>query len=365
MEMEIDGDVEISRIERVRKYLALDINFSKELQDITALASGICQTPISLVTLLDENVNWIKASTGVDLTSSPRETSFCQYAIKKDELFIVEDASLDHRFDSNPLVHEQPGVRFYAGAPLVTNDGFRLGTLCVFDIVPNTLNELQKKTLQVLSRQVIFMLEAELGKVKLKEQLDEIIQKNDSLRAIAQMQSHDIRMPLTSIMGLMSLIDQGIMKLDIEWLGMLRDAATVLDSKIHSIVNESMGNKDIKLIRFNKMVEEIEDYAIILLSKDGTVENWNNGAKKIKGYNTEEIVGGNFSLFYSDEQKLNGLPQQLLEKAGREGISRDEGLRVRKDGSTFLARIVITAIHDEEGEVIGFTKVTRDISEKL
>lgn len=360
----MDSHNEINRIQRVKEYLALDINFSKELQDITSLASEICQTPISLVTLLDENVNWIKAATGVDLTFSPRETSFCQYAIKNDDLFIVKDASLDDLFKNNPLVHEQPGVRFYAGAPLITSDGFRLGALCVFDVVPNNLNELQKKTLQVLSRQVIFMLEAELGKVKLKEQLDEIKQKNDSLRAITQLQSHDIRQPLTSIMGLLSLTDDKILRLDKEWLEMVRDAAKILDSKIHSIVNESMGNEDIKLMKFNKMVEEIEDYAILLLSSDGTVENWNKGAKKIKGYDTEEIIGRNFSVFYTAEQKESGLPQKLLQKARGEGVSRDEGMRVRKDGSTFLARIVITAIHDEKGEVLGFTKVTRDISEK-
>lgn len=359
----MDRDIETKRVERVKEYLSLNINFSQELQDITSIASEICQKPISLITLLDDNINWIKAAAGIDLEFSPRDTSFCQYAIRNDELLIINDASKDELFDKNPLVHEQPGVRFYAGAPLITSDGFRLGTLCLFDLKPNDLNELQKKTLQLLSRQAIFILESEMAKIKLKEQLEEITKKNDSLRAIAQLQSHDIRQPLTSIMGLLNLTDDEVLDMSKEWLDMVREAANVLDGKIHSIVNESMGNQDIKLMKFNKMVEEIEDYAILLLDSKGIVENWNKGAKKIKGYKAEEIVGRSFSNFYNSEQQETQLPQKLLDEARRTGIARDEGLRVRKDGSTFLARVVITAIHDEEGDIIGFTKVTRDISE--
>ena len=111
-----------------------------------------------------------------------------------------------------------------------------------------------------------------------------------------------------------------------------------------------------------RMIDEIEDYAILLLDADGIIENWNKGAKRIKGYKTSEIVGQNFSVFYPEDQQKAGLPQVLLTKARDTGIARDEGLRVRKDGTTFMARVIITAIHNEEGDVIGFTKVTRDIS---
>lgn len=355
---------ERERIEKVKEYLNLELNLKDELQDITSLASEICEKPISLITLLDENINWIRASTGVDLSFSPRETSFCQYVMNSDDTLVIEDTNKDARLKDNPLVHDNPGIRFYAGTPLVTTDGFRLGTLCVLDMQPSTLTRVQKRTLEVLSRQVVFLLEAELSKVKIKEKLDELEQKNESLRTIAQIQSHDIRQPLASIMGLLNLAEEDIVKLDKEWLSLARSAAEVLDSKIRSVVNESLGNHDIKLMRFNKMVEEIEDYAILLLNANGIIENWNRGAEGIKGYKTREIVGRNFSVFYTEEQLKEKLPQKLLETARRDGISRDIGLRVKKDGTTFKARVVITAIHNEKGEVIGFTKVTRDISKE-
>ena len=202
-----------------------------------------------------------------------------------------------------------------------------------------------------------------LAQKELKKHSEELAKKNESLRAIAQMQSHDIRQPLTSLMGLLDLADQGALVPDREWFILAKDAAQILDDKIHAIVNESMGDKDIKLFMFNKMVEEIEDYAILLINKNGMVENWNKGAEIIKGYRSSEIVGRHFSLFYTKAQQKAGLPQEMLNVAVKEGVSRNEGPRVRKDGSQFLARVVITTIHNRAGEVLGFTKVTRKLAD--
>lgn len=355
---------EARRLKEVERFL--DLNFDKysEFKEITELASEICQKPISLITLLDKDTNWIKVSSGVDMKEAPRETSFCQYGVQQDELLLIPDATKDDRFDGNPLVYEMPGVRFYAGAPLILSNGYRVGTLCLFDLQPGDLNELQRKTLTVLSRQVTFLMELELGQRQLLSHVREIEEKNESLRAIAQLQSHDIRQPLTSILGLMNLVKEGQQQPDDSWMLMMNEAAEMLDNKIHAIVNETMGNKDLKLLRFNKMTEEIEDYAILLLDDKGNVENWNKGAEKIKGYTTEEIVGKNFSLFYTQVAREKRVPQSLLAKAVKEGVARDEGWRMRKDGSTFWARVVITAIHNEKNEIIGFTKITRDLTSK-
>lgn len=111
------------------------------------------------------------------------------------------------------------------------------------------------------------------------------------------------------------------------------------------------------------MIEEIEGYAIILLDKDGYVETWNKGAEKIKGYTAEEITGKHFSTFYTEADRKNNRPQHLLQTATVHGSANDEGWRVRKDGSTFWANILITAIHDPENNIIGYTKVTRDLTE--
>ncbi|MDF2438635.1 MAG: sensor histidine kinase [Bacteroidota bacterium] len=115
---------------------------------------------------------------------------------------------------------------------------------------------------------------------------------------------------------------------------------------------------------YQKMIEEIEDYAIILMDEKGIIRNWNKGAQKIKGYTEAEIIGKHFSIFYLPEDLASGLPQKLMEQARRTGRAVQEGWRKRKDGTKFWGSITITAIHDEEHNVIGYSKVTRDLTEK-
>ena len=112
-----------------------------------------------------------------------------------------------------------------------------------------------------------------------------------------------------------------------------------------------------------QMVHEIQDYAIILMDLDGTILTWNKGAQSIKGYKEEEIVGQNFRIFYLPRDREEGLPEKLIALATKEGRARHIGRRVRRDGTTFWGSILITALHDEEGEVIGFTKLTKELGE--
>ncbi|PWU02859.1 MAG: hypothetical protein C5B52_04435 [Bacteroidetes bacterium] len=116
--------------------------------------------------------------------------------------------------------------------------------------------------------------------------------------------------------------------------------------------------------RFHKMTEAVEDYAILLLSKDGIVENWNKGAEKIKGYSPDEIIGKSFRVFYPKEDQQSGLPEKLIEIARKEGKAFHEGWRIRKNGESFWGNTVITALHDNNGELFGFSKVTRDLTSK-
>ena len=110
-----------------------------------------------------------------------------------------------------------------------------------------------------------------------------------------------------------------------------------------------------------KMIAEIQDYAIILLDVDGTVLSWNNGAEKIKGYQEKEIIGQNFRIFYLPSDRQAGLPKQLIDLAIKEGRARHIGRRVRKDGTVFWGSILITALHADDGSVIGFTKLTKEL----
>jgi PAS domain S-box-containing protein len=116
--------------------------------------------------------------------------------------------------------------------------------------------------------------------------------------------------------------------------------------------------------RYQRMISEVQDYAIILLDPSGNVQNWNNGARLIKGYSAKEIIGKSFKTFYSNEDQLSGLPDQLLKEALRTGRVAHEGWRVRKDGTRFWGSVVITALHNLQGDLIGFSKVTRDLTER-
>ena len=113
-----------------------------------------------------------------------------------------------------------------------------------------------------------------------------------------------------------------------------------------------------------KMIKEIQDYAIILLDLDGTILTWNKGAEKIKGYKEEEILGQNFRLFYMPQDRQAGLPEQLIAQAIKEGRARHIGRRLKKGGLIFWGSILITALHDDAGNVIGFTKLTSEVDEK-
>jgi len=231
--------MENERLEAVHSFLELDYDKSTEFQEIVDLAAELCQKPVAMITLLDKEVNWTKVTSGMEVKIMPRETSFCQYTITKDELFIVNDATKDHRFDNNALVHDEPNVRFYAGAPLIIKNGLRLGSLCLFDGKPNKISSLQQKTLTVLSRQVVFLMELELSYQLLRKYVEKIETSYESLRKIAHIQSHDIRQPLTSIMGLINTIKEDDYVIDKERLLMIEEAAQALDDKIHEIVFET------------------------------------------------------------------------------------------------------------------------------
>ena len=117
--------------------------------------------------------------------------------------------------------------------------------------------------------------------------------------------------------------------------------------------------------RYSVLVDGVTDYAIYMVDPNGIVTNWNRGAQRIKGYRTEEIVGQHFSCFYTEEDRAANVPQQSLEIAAREGRYEAEAWRVRKDGSRFLANVVIDALKDDSGQLIGFAKITRDVTERV
>ncbi len=155
----VPGD-EPERLEALRRYGAFGLLRSTVFDDIARLASFICHTPMSMISLLDSNRQWFLAKSGIDSCETSREASFCAHALVGTEMLVVEDTHLDARFSRNALVTQDPFIRFYAGAPLLTTDGYALGTLCVVDYVPRTLVPEQREALRSLSRLVMTQLES-------------------------------------------------------------------------------------------------------------------------------------------------------------------------------------------------------------
>ncbi|HEY5370750.1 MAG TPA: GAF domain-containing sensor histidine kinase [Hanamia sp.] len=192
---------EAKRISELEEYNILDTLTEKEYEDITYIASVICDVPIALISFVDKDRQWYKSHLGVLDSETPREYSFCSQAIKSnDAIMIVEDSREDKRFQNNPLVTGNPNIVFYAGVPLVNHAGFGLGTVCVIDRKKRTLTEHQVKALKVLSGQVMNLLE--LRKVNYQlEQLKRVLEaQNKELEEFAMIVSHDIKSPLTTVL---------------------------------------------------------------------------------------------------------------------------------------------------------------------
>ncbi len=181
---------EEARLMALEKYAILDTDPEAAFDDLTLLASFVCKTPIALITLIDENRQWVKSRIGLSILETSRDVAFCSRAILQQEIFEVPNALEDERFRNNPLVVSEPHIRFYAGMPLITEDGYALGALCVIDQKPRELAPDQRDALKALSRLVLAQLEFRRNLILLKEAL------NDRTKT-----EHERELELTKLQG--------------------------------------------------------------------------------------------------------------------------------------------------------------------
>ena len=190
---------ETQRLETLKLYEVLDTEAEQCFDDITQLAAVICGTPISLVSLVDDDRQWFKSKVGLDASETSRDIAFCAHTILNEQIFEIEDTEQDARFVDNPLVTGEPKIRFYAGAPLKAPNGQAIGSLCAISDQPTKLNDEQKLALEILAKQVIAQLELRM-KIKALEKLGKA--KDEFLSTI----SHELRTPLNAITGFSEIL---------------------------------------------------------------------------------------------------------------------------------------------------------------
>lgn len=279
---------EKERIVALKEYGILDTHSEYDFDNITSLIAKICEVPVSLITLLEGDRNFFKSHFGLDINQSSRSVSFCGHAILDEcKIFIVDDASKDERFKDNPFVKNSKAI-FYAGVPLINPEGFKLGTLCVFDYKTRELTEVQKTALISLAKQTVNLLELRKKNDQLITYQTELQERNDTLSKFAHLVSHDLKSPLANITSLTRLLREenlGNLSDDSEmYLDYIEESSSTLRGYIDGILNfyksdELLGSqkKEVSLKHFFREIEEIliTDHIAFDHPKEGLLQNVN------------------------------------------------------------------------------------------
>jgi len=237
---------EVERLQALSTFNILDTLPEKEYDEITNLASFICNTPISLITFVDEERQFFKSAHGLPQGTTSRNEAFCAHAINyPSQIMIVPDARIDKRFEHNPLVTGAPDVVFYAGMPLVTSEGFPLGTICVIDHEPKQLSANQIEALQNLSNQVIKLLELRKSVQLLHESQTKLEEYAAQMKAFAHLASHDLKEPARMVKSYMKLLEDNY--------------AGQLDEKARRYINFAADGAN----RMGVLIDDLLDYSTV------------------------------------------------------------------------------------------------------
>ncbi|GBF22507.1 phytochrome-like protein cph1 [Arenibacter sp. NBRC 103722] len=267
---------EKERLEALYSYSILDTLPEEDYDNLTNIAAEICGTPISLVTLVDKNRQWFKSRHGIQTSETPRKFAFCAHAINTDDgIFIVQDSRLDNRFNDNPLVDEYPRVIFYAGIPLVSDEGLPLGTLCVIDHKPRALNHNQVQALKSLSNQVMNLLKLRRTNAQLKMTIEMLNDRNQNLEQFAQIAAHDLKSPLNNISSISELfLDNYNNSLDVDgrtMISLIQNASEKLRGLIDGLLEYSKSEAILTQKTTNVDLEILSEDIRGLLSFDNSI----------------------------------------------------------------------------------------------
>jgi two-component system, cell cycle sensor histidine kinase and response regulator CckA len=407
---------EDARLENLRSYRILDTPPEKAFDDLTRLAAFVCGTPIALISLIDLNRQWFKSAVGWDVREIPRDVSFCTHTILKPDLLVIPETLKDKALGTSPLA-THGGIRFYAGVPLITAEGYALGTLCVMDCVPRALTEEQTDALQRLASQVVAQLKLRQGPARTTSSqegladrsegkgADGVLGESEALyRTLSETASdaiividRDSRILLVNratektfgyrkkeLLGqrLTMLMPDCLRQVNLQaiqqhvetgglhkggkeiWL-QVSFSEFVREGKhvFTGICRDVTGRKQVEKEQFQlaAIVESCQD-AIVGKALDGIITSWNRGAERIYGYNAEEVIGKPGSILTSAE-RLDEIPQ-ILEKLTRgDPIEHYQAVRVTKGGEHILVSLTVSPIRDEGGRIVGVSSVERDITE--
>jgi len=313
---------EKQRQRAVESYKLLDTEPEDKFDNITNIIAHICDTPISLITLLDNDRNFLKSHHGIPFNESPREISFCGHAINGEEdLMIVNDARTDERFIDNPLVTEHNAV-FYAGAPLVNPQGYKLGTLCVYDTKPRNLSANQIEALKTVSKQVVMLFEQIIQTRKLEQLKQNLEEKNKSLEKFAGIVSHDLKSPLANIIMLTDLLSEEIKDSGAnQYVSILKQSSFVLKDYIDGLLefyrSDGITNDSKDEFSLNNLFSEIKllvdpqreanfnfeyNQEHITCNKSGLIQILNNLITNAIKYNDKEVINISIKCITSESK---------------------------------------------------------------
>ena len=309
---------EKERLEALQSYKILDTLPESSFDSITSIAAFICNTPISLVSLIDKDRQWFKSNKGLGVSETPREQAFCAHAINNPkEIMIVEDSLKDERFANNPLVQGEPHIRFYAGAPLVTNEGFTLGTLCIIDSVPRHLDEFQLKALSDLASQVMVQFQLRKQLIEMEELKLRLEKQFYEAERFAHLVSHDIKAPLRGIAALATYT--------------LEEAGNELSDEVSDYLNQIQE-------RANKTIGLVEGILKHTLSTNYEVNlEWINARLLLRDVAELSAVPADIAFtsettiteLYSDRVILIQILINLLNNAVKYGVSPNPKIQIR------------------------------------